>query len=340
MKLGWKAALLATALVTAQPLAAQETLKATWADPDDPATAPVSAYMHVFADQVGRLTGGEFDVELYPNGQLGDQRAMVQQISRGSLGFANVASGVLASLGDSKLSIVDMPFLFKSRAHFNATMNRNNPFIAKLLDEVAAETGIRVISLHPYGFRDMTSKTRAIMEPADMAGLRIRTMEVVPHQKMMEALGATPVPIPYLETYTSLQTGVVDGQENTPSNIILQRFYQVQGHLTETQHVMTTGAMITNEDWWQGLSEAQRSAILAADAEASLAHDGIGAVQDLIGINEIRKNGVEVHTLSPAQFAAFRAASIEPTKAWAVEEFGEEFVDGFLAHMETTGAGF
>ena len=330
----FKSLLMASALMLAAvPAMAQEKLKATWTDPDDPTTAPVTAYMHVFQSQVARLAGDSFAVELYPNGQLGDQRAMVQQISRGSLHFANIASGVLASLGYPRLGIVDLPFLFKSRAHFNATMNRDNPFIKELMDDVASETGIRVISLHPYGFRDMTTKDTPVHSPADMKGLRMRTMEVVPHQQMMEALGATPVPIPYLELYTSLQTGVVDGQENPPTNILLQRFYQVQGNMTLTQHVMTVGAVITNEDWWQSLDDEQRKAILAADAEGSLAHDGIGGVQDLLGVQKIRDEGVEVYTPTPAEMEEFHAATIEPTKAWAVDQFGEEFVTGFFDHM-------
>jgi tripartite ATP-independent transporter DctP family solute receptor len=334
MKHTLRSVVLASAVtVAALPGFAQERLKATWTDPDDPTTAPVTAYMHVLQDQIEKLAGTDFKVELYANGQLGDQRAMVQQVSRGSLHFANIASGVLASLGYPELGIVDMPFLFKSRAHFDATMNRNEPYITALLDNVAKETGIRVISLHPYGFRDMTTKATPVRSPADMQGLRMRTMEVVPHQKMMLALGATPVPIPYLELYTSLQTGVVDGQENPPSNILLQRFYQVQGNMTQTHHVMTVGAVITNEAWWQSLADEQRKAIIAADAEASLAHDGIGAVQDLLGVQKIRDEGVAVYTPTPAEMEEFRAATVEPTKAWAIEQFGSEFVDGFLQHM-------
>lgn len=320
-------------LIGAGPGLAQQVLKATWTDPDDPAVAPVTAYMHTLENQVERFAGDEFQIELFPNGQLGDQRAMVQQISRGSLHFANIASGVLASLGYSKLSILDLPYLYKSRAHFEAVMDRDNPFIAQLLDEVAAETGVRVISLLPYGFRNLTTKETAVHTPGDMAGLRIRTMEVIPHQKMMEAMGATPVPIPYLELYTSLQTGVVDGQENPPSNILLQRFYQVQGHMTETQQVMTIGATLTNEDWWQSLSDEQRKVFLAADREAHLAHDGIGIIQDMIGVQKIRDEGVEVYTPNPQEMEAFREASMGPTKAWAIEEFGEEFVNAFFDHM-------
>jgi TRAP-type transport system periplasmic protein len=327
----------ATAIVAmiAIPASAQSTLRATWTDPDDPTTAPVSAYMHTLRAAAGRFSGGELVIELFPNGQLGDQRAMVQQVGRGSIHFANIASGVLASLSYPKLGIVDMPFLFKSRAHFRATMSYDNPVIKELLDDVAAETGVRVLSLHPYGFRNMTSNSKAIQAPADMAGLRMRTMEIVPHQKMMESLGATPVPIPYLELYTSLQTGVVDGQENPPSNIILQRFYQVQGHMTETQHVMTVGAVITNEAWFQSLSEEQRKALLHADAEASLAHDGIGSVQDMLGVKTISDNGVEVYTPTPAQMEEFRSATIAPLREWASAEYGDEFVKAFFDHMES-----
>jgi TRAP-type C4-dicarboxylate transport system substrate-binding protein len=150
---------------------------------------------------------------------------------------------------------------------------------------------------------------------------------------MMAALGATAVPIPYLELYTSLQTGVVDGQENPPSNIILQRFYQVQGHMTETQHLMTTGAVLTNEKWFRSLSDAQRRALRHAEAEAMLAHDGIGAVNDYLGVNKIRDEKVKVYTPTPAEIDAFRKATMGPTREWAEKEFGKPFVDQFLAHM-------
>jgi len=196
-----------------------------------------------------------------------------------------------------------------------------------------------VISLHANGFRNLTTKNSSVCAPEDLKGLRIRTMEVVPHQKMIEALGATAVPIPYLELYTSLQTGVVDGQENPPSQILQQRFYQVQGYMSETHHVMTVGAHITNEAWWQSLTDEQRGAILAANKEASLALDGTSLVQNMLGVQKIRDEGVEVCTPSQEQMAAFRAAVVGPTKEWAVQEFGAEFVDTFFAHMDSFKSG-
>lgn len=283
------AVLALTTALGAVPALAEQTVRAAWSDPNDAQVAPTSAFMQVFKASLERFSGGEFDVQLFPNGQLGDQAATVQQVRRGDIQFANVVSGVVASLLYDRLSVLDMPYLFESRAHFRAAMASDTPFISSLLDDVAEETGVRILFLQPYGFRNMTTSATAVKGPADLSGLKMRTMSVVPHQKMMEALGATPVPIPFLELYTSLQTGVVDGQENTPANIVIQNFDQVQGYMSETQHVMTTAAFITNEAWFQGLSEAQRNAILHAGEEAMLAYDGTGAVQDMLSVTRIRE---------------------------------------------------
>ncbi|MBO6637878.1 MAG: TRAP transporter substrate-binding protein [Roseitalea sp.] len=323
----------ATALGASTALA-EQTVKAAWSDPNDPQIAPTSAFMQVFEASLERFSGGAFDVELYPNGQLGDQAAAVQQVRRGDIEFANVVSGVVASLLYEPLSVLDMPYLFESRSHFREAMSNDHPYIADLLDSVAEETGVRILFLQPYGFRNMTTKETPVAGPADLDGMEMRTMNVVPHQKMMEALGANPVPIPFLELYTSLQTGVVDGQENTPANIVIQNFDQVQGHMTETQHVMTTAAFITNEAWFRGLSDAERGAILHAGEEAMLAYDGVGAVQDMLSVTEIRDKGVEVYTPTPEEMEQFRVAVAEPTRAWAAENLGEEFVAAFFAHME------
>ncbi|WP_227283940.1 TRAP transporter substrate-binding protein [Boseongicola sp. H5] len=312
---------------------AQQTVTAAWSDPNDPTVAPTSAFMQVFEASLERFSGGAFDVELFPNGQLGDQAATVQQVRRGDIEFANVVSGVVASLLYEQLSVLDMPYLFDSRAHFRAAMSNDNAYISELLDGVADETGVRILFLQPYGFRNMTTRNTQVTGPEDLTGLQMRTMSVVPHQEMMTALGANPVPIPFLELYTSLQTGVVDGQENTPANIIIQNFDQVQGHMTETQHVMTTAAFITNEEWYQSLSVEEQTAILHAGEEATLAYDGVGAVQDMLSVSEIRANGVEVYTPTPEEMEQFRAAVAEPVRAWAVDNFGEEFVDEFFAHM-------
>ncbi|MEY3664964.1 MAG: hypothetical protein RLZZ153_1146 [Pseudomonadota bacterium] len=304
-------------------------IKITWTDPDDPITVATAAEMHILKASLERFSGGKITAELYPNGQLGDQKSMIQQVRRGTIGIANIASGVLASLHYPKLGVVDLPFLFDSRAHLRRALNNDNPFVKQLLDDVAKESGIRILSLNPYGFRHMTTKDKQVKNPRDLAGLKMRTMEVVPHQEMMKAMGASPVPIPYLELYTSLQTGVVFGQENTPSNMIQQKFYQVQKHMTETQHVMTVGALIANEKWYQSLTPELRKAVIDAERESALAHDGIGAVQDHLAVQKLKQLGMAVYVPTPTEVAEFRKSVEGPTRGWAEKQWGKEFVDGF-----------
>jgi tripartite ATP-independent transporter DctP family solute receptor len=330
------AALLAGTIVFGAGLAHAQpaTLKITWTDPDDPTTVATAAEMHVLKSSLDRFSGGQIIGELYPNGQLGDQKSMIQQVRRGTIGIANIASGVLASLYSPKLGIVDLPFLFKSRGHLRRTLSMDDPFVKALVDEVAKDSGIRILSLNPYGFRYLTTADKEVREPKDMAGLKIRTMEVVPHQEMIKALGASPVPIPYLELYTSLQTGVVSGEENTPSNIIQQKFYQVQKYLTETQHVMTVGALIANEEWYQKLTPDMRQAVIDAVREADLAHDGVGAIQDDLALEKLKTLGMKVYVPSPVQMTEFRSAVEKPVRSWAVSQWGKDFVDTFYSKLE------
>lgn len=312
---------------TAAP--AQQGLKLTFTDPNEPTTVATAAEMLVLQGALERFSGGKITAEIFPNGQLGDQKSMIQQVRRGTIGMANIASGVLASLYSPKLGIVDLPFMFRSRSHLRKSLDVNNPFVKQLLDEVAKDSGIRILSLNPYGFRHMTTKDKEVREPKDLAGLKIRTMEVVPHQEMMKAMGASPVPIPYLELYTSLQTGVVSGQENPPTNVIQQKFYQVQGHLSTTGHVMTVGALIANEEWYQKLTPELRSAVIHAVREADLAHDGIGAVQDIQSMEKLKGFGMKIYNPTPEEMTKFRQATEGPVRGWAEKQWGKEFVDGF-----------
>ncbi|MBL8589023.1 MAG: TRAP transporter substrate-binding protein [Methylobacteriaceae bacterium] len=316
-------------LLGATTASAQQVLKLTFTDPDDPTTVATAAEMHVLAGALERFTGGQIKAEIYPNGQLGDQKSMIQQVRRGTIGMANIASGVLASLYSPKLGIVDLPFLFESRSHLRKALDVNNPMIKQLLDEVAKDSGIRILSLNPYGFRHMTTKDKEVREPKDLAGLKMRTMEVVPHQEMMKAMGASPVPIPYLELYTSLQTGVVSGQENPPTNIIQQKFYQVQQHMTETSHLMTVGALIANEEWYQKLTPEMRAAVNHAVRESDLAHDGVGAVQAILSTKKLREFGMKIYTPTPDEMKKFRQATEAPVRGWAEQQWGKPFVDGF-----------
>jgi len=325
------------ALFLAGSASAQEyTLKYSFADVDQPTENAAAAHAYVFKDTLERLSGGRMKVDLFPNGQLGDAKSMAQQIRRGTIGVASFSSGVFASLYYPKLGVLDLPFLYRTRAETVDALAVDSDYMKKMVDDIAAETGVRILGFEPYGFRNFTTASKEIREPADLAGLKMRTQEIVPHQEMMRALGATPTPIPFMELYSSLQTGVVDGQENPLATILQQKFYQVQKNLTLSGHLMTVAGIFVNEEWFQSLPDDLKDVVVEANREASLAYAGIGAVQDVVALKKLQDEGMQIYAPTAEQIKKFRETTSPAVRSWAEAEYGKDFVDGFFAHLQET----
>jgi len=232
------------------------------------------------------------------------------------------------------LGVIQIPFAFSSKEVARRLFDINNPFTRKLVEECVEKTGIRILSLVPYGFRHLTNNVRPVHSPNDMVGLKIRTMEVVPHMKLMQSLGATPTPIPFLELYTSLQTGVVDGQENPLSHVIAQKFYQVQKYLTLTSHICGITANLVNEKWFQSLPDDLKSALIVGDRVAQATLNGFSSLLDSTSLETIKSLGMEVYAPTPEEMAMFKEKAVPYVKKWMEEELGTDFVAEYLAAIE------
>lgn len=317
---------------------AQYTIKFSWADPADPLKQSTSAYALVFQQEAERLSGGRIKVELYPAGQLGDQRSSTEQVARGTIQMTNISSGVLASLYFPKLEILDMPFLFSSREHASRVLDvQTNPFMIKLDNDLIKATGIRLFNVVPFGPRHLTNNKRRIRTPTDVKGLKIRTMEIVPHQKLIESMGGTPVPIPFLELYTALQTNVVDGEENTIQNILAQNFFEVQKYLTISNHVMGVGATLINEKFYQSLPNDLKAALVEADHVAQMVYNGLAQVLDATGIEVLKEKGMDIYYPTPAEYKAFQDVAIPYVRKYMEQKLGASFVKDFLESVDETG---
>ena len=321
-----------TGVTTAQT---QYVMKFSYADLADPFGGPTSAYALVLKTEVERLSGGRLKIELYPNGQLGDQRSSAEQVREGTIEASGTSTGVLASLYFEKLGVINMPFTFSSMEVARRLFDINNPFTRKLVEECVEKTGIRILGIRAWGgFRQVTNSVRPIHSPDDMKGLKIRTMEIVPHMKLMESLGATPTPIPFLELYTSLQTKVVDGQENPFCNIIAHKFYQVQKYCTLTAHVLGLSTTILNEKWFQSLPDDLKLALITGESIAGSTRSGYGALLDSTGLEKIKSLGMEVYVPTQEEMTMFREKAVPYVKKWMEEELGEDFVAEYLAAVK------
>lgn len=299
----------------------------------DPMVQASGAKAVIFKYELEKLSKGRIKVLVYPNGQLGDQQSSIQQIRKGTIHIADISSGVLASMYYEPLEILDMPYIFSSKATARMVLDNNNPFTKKLIADCARKTGIRLLSLGPFGFRHMTNDVRPIKTPDDMKGLKMRVMSIVPHKKLMEAFGAAPEPVPWLELYTSLQTKVVDGEETTLQNIAMGKLYQVQKYLTATGHLMGVGAFLCNEQWYQSLPDDLRLAVVEAEKVSRLTYDGFGELLDALALEEL-KSKMQVYIPTPQETEMFRQAALPYLRRWMEQKHGPELVADFFAAVE------
>jgi C4-dicarboxylate-binding protein DctP len=313
---------------------AEYVIKYSHAGSAEPRLQSSSAAAVVFKAQLEKLSGGRIRVDVHPAGQLANLRSSVSQVRKGTIHIADISSGVLASLYYEPLEILDMPYLFSSRATARLALDRSNPVIARLVEDCAEKTGVRILSLDPFGFRHMTNNARPIRTPADMKGMKIRTMEIVAHRKLMESFGAQAVPVPWLELYTSLQTNVVDGEETTLQNMVMGRLYQVQKYMTLTEHLMGVGAILCNEEWYQSLPDDLRTAVVEAEEVARVTYAGYGELLDTLAFEKLEEEGVEIYSPSAEEMKLFRDAAVPHIREYMETRYGEQLVSEFLASVE------
>jgi len=318
-------------VVTAQE---QYVLKYSSSDPADPFAQPESAYALALKSEVERLSGGRIKVEIYPAGQLGDQRSSAEQVRKGIIQMAGMSSGVLSSAYFEKLSVIDLPFTFSSREVARRFFDSNNPFIRKLGEECVEKTGIRILSLLPFGFYQFFNSVRPIHSPDDMKGLKLRVSQSVSQMKIYEALGAAPTPIPFLEVYTSLQTKVVDGLNTSFSNMVAAKFYQVQKYCTLTGHLLLVVGHIINEEWFQSLPDDLKLALIEGERVAQTVSNGYGTLLDNVGLEKVKSLGMEVYTPTPEEMAMFKEKAVPYVKKWMEKQFGTDFVAEYLAAVK------
>jgi tripartite ATP-independent transporter DctP family solute receptor len=285
-------------------------MKLAWAETAEPYSHPTTAALTVFKSYVESNSGGTIDVHLYPAGQLGDAKSMIEQVKRGVIqSCASVPSGMIAGSYYSVFNIFDIPYLFSSNAVAWRVLEPKSKFFQDLSDSIAKHAGLRTLGFFIEGRRHFTNNVREVRRPQDLKGLKIRTMEVPAHQEMMRAMGAIPTPVSWLELYSALQTGVVNGQENPIGNIAYLKAYEVQKYLTLDGHLTLVNTWVVNERWFQKLSSEQRQIIREAAEVATLVNRGYAELKDTTGLKELKEKGMRIYSPTLKELAAFKAAT-------------------------------
>jgi tripartite ATP-independent transporter DctP family solute receptor len=222
------------------------------------------------AKEVKEKSGGRIDVQLFPNSQLGSGKDMIEAVSAGALQLTTDGAGALGAFLP-QLSVVEAPYLWRDAAHMAKASG--TPLFAKLNTDLVAKRGMRMLNITYYGKRHLTTGTKAVRTPADMAGFKLRVPPVDTFRAMAEAWGARATPIAFGELYLALSQGAIDGQENPLPTIQSGKFFEVQKYLVLTEHIITPRMVIVNEAFWKGLPAADRDIMQAAFANGAAWQD-------------------------------------------------------------------
>ncbi|MGF1658159.1 MAG: DctP family TRAP transporter solute-binding subunit [Rubrimonas sp.] len=335
---------LTAAAFAAQAFAADVTIRLAHLNPEDPFQSHSGAMAAVFKSLVESSSNGAIEVQLFPNGQLGKDDEVIEQVRAGIVeSVISSAGGVAAHY--PLVGVFDIPFAFPNIGVASRVMTKDSAFGAKFVADMEGATGLKVLGLiDSGGFFAFTNSKQPITSVEDMAGMRIRTMTLPTHEAIISSLGGQPTPLPWAEVYTALQTGVADGQMNPVPIIAFAKFDEVQKYLSITNHVITPYIWTMNADFYAGLSDEHRTLINWA---SEVATESGRAMSRII---EASENGLpklaekmEVNVVPPLEQAKFAEAAQPAVRALIEAQYGAaglEMLDALLSSIEVEKGAF
>lgn len=252
----------------------------------------------LFSERVNELSSGDLQINVSSNAQLGDDHQMLSQIRLGSLALSIGSQGALGTIVP-EANMIGLPFLFSD---VETAWRVVDGKAGQMLSDRALENGIVMLGYWDNGLRQITNNVRSIEHPQDMEGLKIRVPPDEMGNDIVAALGATPTPIDFSETYLALQQGVVDGQENPIANIHSQKFYEVQDYLSLTNHKYEVLPFMASAAVWNTLSDQEQTWVRQAAEAALTAQRDMMQTQQADQLADIRESGTTVTEIDANEF--------------------------------------
>jgi tripartite ATP-independent transporter DctP family solute receptor len=313
-----------TALATAGPASAQqEIIFGISATPN----SLQGQSAHEFARIANEKLGDAAVVKVFDSSQLGKDKDMLQKIKIGTM-HITLPSSVMPEIAP-EYAIFDLPFLVADREHLARI---DDTFFQDVLVPAAEAQGYRPLAVWENGFRQITNNVRPINTPADLEGLKIRTPNSSWRVAMFGEYGANPTPMSFSEVFVSLQTGVIDGQENPLTNIAGAKLQEVQKYLSMSGHVYSPAYPTVGVAAFEKLDPAVQQILAETAQEIALWAREQGAAQDGALLEELKASGMEVNI---ADRQAFVDASAPLYEKFASEvEDGQAMIDQVLSLAE------
>src|ERR1700744_488558 len=329
-KLVWAAASVA-ALAFAAPAAAQSPIVIKFSHVVASDT-PKGKAADKFKELAEKYTNGRVKVEVYPNSTLYKDKEELEALQLGSLPMLAPSNSKFGPLGIREFAVFDLPYILPDLNTLRKVTE--GPLGTKLL-KLLDSKGMTGLAYWDNGFKQM-SANKKLVDPADYKGLKFRIQSSKVLEAQFRALGSIPQVMAFSDVYQALQTGVVDGQENTWSNIYTQKMHEVQKYATTTNHGYIGYVVVVNKKFWDGLPGDVRDACAKAMKEATEFGNSQSQKENDEALDLIKKSGkTEIITLTPEQDDAMRKAMM-PVYKDVASRVGQPLIDEFL---KETGRG-
>jgi tripartite ATP-independent transporter DctP family solute receptor len=284
-----------------------------------------SMSLREFERYVEEKTGGDIAVSLHVNASLGGDRQAIEAMQLGTL-EGGVVGGSIVALFEPKFNVFEFPFLFNDH---DAAIRSLDGQCGKILDREMQKRGVRIIGWGVNGFRHISNNRGPITKLDDMKDLKIRTMENPIHLMTFKLLGANPTPMDFGDLYAALSRKTVDAQDNPVNLVYTSKFYEVQKYYSLTSHIYAVAPFAVSETFFRKLPDDYKRIVTDAgkiytDMERKLTfeeEDGMLA--------ELRKNGMEINTLSDAEKETFKK-QVMPVYSKFKGSVGNELMNAVL----------
>lgn len=312
----------AAAAAPTAPAASEEkvVIKLGHVEPEDRSTHKAAVE---FKKYVEEQSGGKITVEIYPNGQLGGDRQMVESVALNTIQMTIPSTSVLTTY-TPKFGVLDMPFIFKDEQAAFAALDGE---VGKTLDAFLPPVGLKNLGYNYNGARNISNNVKPINEPADLKGIKMRVMESPVFIDLFKALGANPTPMSFGEVFTALQQGTVDAQENSASLVYSMKFNEVQKYYSITGHVQGILAVVINDKFFNGLPADQQKIVQEGARKYLIEGQRQMEIDDTsMFIKKLADSGMIINEITPENHQKFVDA-LKPMYEKYSKEIGQDMFD-------------
>ncbi|WP_456432555.1 TRAP transporter substrate-binding protein [Nitratifractor sp.] len=262
-----------------------------------------------FAKRLEELSHGRIDVQVYPNSQLYKDSAVLKALKLNSVQMACPSFSKFGKIVP-QLALFDLPFLFRDLDHLHHVQDSE---VGQKLKDMVTAKGYVALDFWDNAFKQVTNSKRPLIHPSDFKGLKFRIMSSKVLEAQFKAVGAIPQVMPFSEVYSALQQGVIDGEENTNSNIYTKKFYEVQKYMTVSNHGYLGYLVVMSKKFWDSLPDDLKAAVKQAMKEATAKERQWAIELDKSQFAKIeeyaKKTGkLQITRLTPEQVAEWRKA--------------------------------